>query len=85
MQVAHVHGKKPHVCSHVRCLRIRYKHIVLFFLPQLYCRHCGNNFCSKCCNQKVPKSMFGATGNSHTHSILQSAFYDVRVVARIKV
>lgn len=28
---------------------------------RLYCRHCGNNFCSKCCNQKVPKSMFGAT------------------------
>ena len=28
---------------------------------QFYCRHCGNNFCSKCCNQKVPKSTFGAT------------------------
>ncbi|XP_061171874.1 protrudin-like isoform X1 [Saccostrea echinata] len=28
---------------------------------RFYCRHCGNNFCSKCCNQKVPKSMFGAT------------------------
>lgn len=26
-----------------------------------YCRHCGNHFCSKCCNQKVPKSLFGAT------------------------
>ncbi|XP_060084616.1 protrudin-like [Ylistrum balloti] len=28
---------------------------------RFYCRHCGNNFCTKCCNQKVPKSMFGAT------------------------
>ncbi|KAK7508720.1 hypothetical protein BaRGS_00000286 [Batillaria attramentaria] len=26
-----------------------------------YCRHCGNGFCHKCCNQKVPRSVFGAT------------------------
>ncbi|KAL8580849.1 hypothetical protein ACOMHN_017353 [Nucella lapillus] len=26
-----------------------------------YCRHCGNSFCHKCCNQKVPRSVFGAT------------------------
>ncbi|KAL5015685.1 hypothetical protein ScPMuIL_005274 [Solemya velum] len=26
-----------------------------------YCRHCGNHFCAKCCNQKVPRSVFGAT------------------------
>ncbi|XP_052772850.1 protrudin-like [Mya arenaria] len=28
------------------------------------CCHCGNNFCSKCCNQKVPKSFLGATAPS---------------------
>ncbi|KAL4231327.1 endoplasmic reticulum tubular network formation [Mactra antiquata] len=28
------------------------------------CCHCGNNFCSKCCSQKVPKSLFGATAPS---------------------
>ncbi|KAK7109509.1 protrudin-like [Littorina saxatilis] len=26
-----------------------------------YCRHCGNSFCHKCCNLKVPRSVFGAT------------------------
>eukprot|EP00794_Sanderia_malayensis_P019931 gene19931-21883_t len=26
-----------------------------------YCRHCGNSYCSKCCNQRVPKAVFGAT------------------------
>lgn len=35
-----------------------------FFFSQYYCRHCGNHFCAKCCAQKVPKSLFGATGNS---------------------
>ncbi|KAK3095380.1 hypothetical protein FSP39_014014 [Pinctada imbricata] len=36
-----------------------------------YCRHCGNNFCSKCCNQKVPKSMFGATSpEAQTETVL---------------
>lgn len=38
---------------------------------RLYCRHCGNNFCSKCCNQKVPKSVFGATAPSaQTETVL---------------
>ncbi|CAH1258386.1 EEA1 [Branchiostoma lanceolatum] len=26
-----------------------------------YCRHCGNHFCSRCCHEKVPRSVFGAT------------------------
>lgn len=26
-----------------------------------YCRHCGNHFCHKCCNLKIPRSVFGAT------------------------
>ncbi|XP_014673818.1 PREDICTED: protrudin-like [Priapulus caudatus] len=26
-----------------------------------YCRHCGNHFCSRCCSNKVPRSLFGAT------------------------
>lgn len=26
-----------------------------------YCRHCGNSYCSKCCHQRVPKVVFGAT------------------------
>lgn len=35
------------------------------------CCHCGNNFCSKCCNQKVPKSLFGATAPSaQTETVL---------------
>lgn len=28
------------------------------------CQHCGNNFCSKCCHQKVSKSLLGATAPS---------------------
>ncbi|KAJ8317115.1 hypothetical protein KUTeg_005019 [Tegillarca granosa] len=36
-----------------------------------YCRHCGNNFCSKCCNQKVSKSVFGATSpTAQTETVL---------------
>ncbi|KAK3603015.1 hypothetical protein CHS0354_037762 [Potamilus streckersoni] len=36
-----------------------------------YCRHCGNNFCSKCCNQKVPKATFGATApTAQTDTVL---------------
>ncbi|OWF41043.1 protrudin-like [Mizuhopecten yessoensis] len=36
-----------------------------------YCRHCGNNFCTKCCNQKVPKAMFGATSpTAQTETVL---------------
>jgi len=37
-----------------------------FFIDffQYTCCNCGNNFCSKCCNQKVPKSKLGATGLS---------------------
>lgn len=36
-----------------------------------YCRHCGNNFCSKCCNQKVQKSLFGATApTAQTETVL---------------
>lgn len=31
-----------------------------------YCRHCGNSFCHKCCNQKVPRSVFGATSPAAT-------------------
>ncbi|PIK58579.1 hypothetical protein BSL78_04485 [Apostichopus japonicus] len=26
-----------------------------------YCRHCGNHFCPKCCNKKLPRSALGAT------------------------
>ncbi|GFR92197.1 zinc finger FYVE domain-containing protein 27, partial [Elysia marginata] len=26
-----------------------------------YCRHCGYSFCSRCCFQQVPRSVFGAT------------------------
>ncbi|XP_065061413.1 protrudin-like isoform X2 [Rhopilema esculentum] len=26
-----------------------------------YCRHCGYSYCSKCCNQRVPRVVFGAT------------------------
>ncbi|XP_072025849.1 protrudin-like [Amphiura filiformis] len=26
-----------------------------------YCRHCGNDFCSKCCKHKLPRTAFGAT------------------------
>ncbi|GFO36543.1 Zinc finger fyve domain-containing protein 27 [Plakobranchus ocellatus] len=26
-----------------------------------YCRHCGYSFCSRCCYQQVPRSVFGAT------------------------
>ncbi|CAC5417834.1 ZFYVE27 [Mytilus coruscus] len=38
---------------------------------RFYCRHCGNNFCSKCCNQRVPKSVFGATAPSaQTETVL---------------
>ncbi|XP_067657222.1 protrudin-like [Haliotis asinina] len=32
-----------------------------FLKRRYYCRHCGNHFCNKCCNQKVPRSVFGAT------------------------
>ncbi|GAB1607543.1 protrudin-like isoform X1 [Argonauta hians] len=36
-----------------------------------YCRHCGNHFCAKCCAQKVPKSLFGATAPSaQTETVL---------------
>ncbi|XP_070540734.1 protrudin-like isoform X2 [Ptychodera flava] len=36
-----------------------------------YCRHCGNHFCSKCCNKKVPRSVFGATAPAaHTEKEL---------------
>ncbi|CAL1526120.1 unnamed protein product [Lymnaea stagnalis] len=28
---------------------------------RLYCRHCGYSFCNRCCYQKVPRSVFGAT------------------------
>jgi len=30
-------------------------------VKRLYCRHCGFSFCNKCCYQKVPRSVFGAT------------------------
>lgn len=26
-----------------------------------YCRHCGDHFCANCCNQYVPRYLFGAT------------------------
>ncbi|ESO93093.1 hypothetical protein LOTGIDRAFT_162115 [Lottia gigantea] len=32
-----------------------------FLKRRYYCRHCGKDFCNKCCNQKVPRSVFGAT------------------------
>ncbi|XP_077992676.1 protrudin-like isoform X2 [Glandiceps talaboti] len=36
-----------------------------------YCRHCGDDFCSKCCNKKVPRSVFGATAPAaHTEKEL---------------
>jgi len=26
-----------------------------------HCRHCGNSFCSRCCNERVPRALLGAT------------------------
>ena len=37
--------------------------LVLYYtLFQHYCRHCGDHFCANCCNQYVPRYLFGATG-----------------------
>nr|XP_022286867.1 protrudin-like [Crassostrea virginica]XP_022286868.1 protrudin-like [Crassostrea virginica] len=64
---------KPTMVERLLALRKRRQHIAnetchkcdvsfaSILKRRFYCRHCGNNFCSKCCNQKVPKSMFGAT------------------------
>jgi len=35
---------------------------------QRLCSHCGNHFCSRCCNYKVTRSMFGATGKATAFS-----------------
>ena len=31
------------------------------FRKRVYCRHCGQQFCARCCSARVPRSMFGAT------------------------
>lgn len=51
-----------------------------------YCRHCGNNFCSKCCNQKVQKSLFGATApTAQTETVLVcSSCYKVLMAEKDK-
>eukprot|EP00039_Didymoeca_costata_P023237 m.6425 g.6425 ORF g.6425 m.6425 type:complete len:353 (-) comp3532_c0_seq2:35-1093(-) len=49
--VGHV---KP-VCSGCQVL------VDTIFRKRVYCRACGHQFCSQCCNSKIPRALFGAT------------------------
>ncbi|XP_069140630.1 protrudin-like [Argopecten irradians] len=76
-------GSKPGMVARLREIKKKHQHIAnescfkcetsfsSILKRRYYCRHCGNNFCTKCCNQKVPKSMFGATSpTAQTETVL---------------
>ncbi|KAK2162465.1 hypothetical protein LSH36_98g04077 [Paralvinella palmiformis] len=39
------------------------------------CSHCGNHFCSRCCNYKVTRSMFGATAPAAQTETVNVCYY----------